>query len=256
MIAILAERTGAVRALDLDLDVYQGPFDLLLSLILKEEVDLLEVPLLEVILAYLEQRAAADTLDWDETTEFLLLMSLLLEVKSRLLLPGRYPDLEEELSPEAARDQLLARLFEYGRFKAVSQQLREVAEANRGCLLRPPSGRPRRSLPPQEEIAGSADASELRLALQSLLHNRREPDTAHIAQVKVELQRQIHAIRRLLAETGRFSFERTFGGEDRLVQALSVFALLELMTRGELRLSQSRLFGDIVVRARDTRKSA
>jgi len=54
----------------------------------------------------------------DETTEFLLLMSLLLEVKSRLLLPGRYPDLEEELSPEAARDQLSRGSSSTGGFRA------------------------------------------------------------------------------------------------------------------------------------------
>jgi segregation and condensation protein A len=245
-----------VRVLELDLDVYQGPFDLLLSLILKEEVDLLEVPLLEVILAYLEQRENDDTSYWDETTEFLLLMSLLLEVKSRLLLPGRYPDLDQELSPEEARDQLLFRLFEYGRFKAAAQRLREVGDANRGCLLRPPAGQQRKVLPLVEEIARTAEAKELGLALQRLLHNRREPDTAHIAQARVELQRQIHAIRRLLTERGRFSFDRTFGGEEQLVQALSLFALLELMASGELRVSQPRLFGDIVVRAREIRKSA
>lgn len=245
-----------VRVLELDLDVYQGPFDLLLSLILKEEVDLLEVPLLEVILTYLEQREADREPDWDETTEFLLLMSLLLEVKSRLLLPGRYPDLEQELSPEEARDQLLLRLFEYGRFKAAAQRLREVGEANRGCLMRPPASRQRKVLPPVEEIAHIAEAKGLGLALQRLLDNRREPDTGHIAQVRVELKRQIHAIRRLLAERGRFSFDRTFGGEEQLVQALSLFALLELMMSGELKASQSHLFGDIVVRTREIRKSA
>lgn len=89
-----------MRTLELDLDVYQGPFDLLLSLVLKEEIDLLEVPLFEVILAYLEEMEAHGAADyWDEMTEFLLLMSLLLEVKSRLLLPGAYPELESELSP-------------------------------------------------------------------------------------------------------------------------------------------------------------
>ncbi|HEY5530185.1 MAG TPA: segregation/condensation protein A [Thermoleophilia bacterium] len=245
-----------MRALDLDLDVYQGPFDLLLSLILKEEVDLLEVPLSEVILAYLEEREAAGAPDWDETTEFLLLMSLLLEVKSRLLLPGRYPDLEQELSPEEAREQLLSRLFQYGQFKAAAQRLRELGEGNAGCLLRPPAAEQRRSLAPVEDIAGTGDALELLHALQRMLDNRREPDTAHIAQVRVELQRQIRVIRRLLADTGRFSFDKTFGGEEQLVQALSLFALLGLMGRGELRVSQPRLFGDIVVRACEMRKSA
>ena len=80
----------ALRALELDLDVYQGPFDLLLSLVFKEEIDLLEVPLFEVISAYLDElEAKGATSDWDEMSEFLLLMSLLVEIKSRLLLARR-----------------------------------------------------------------------------------------------------------------------------------------------------------------------
>lgn len=131
-----------MRTLELDLEVYQGPFDLLLSLVLKEEIDLLEVPLFEVILAYLEEMEAGGATDyWDEMTEFLLLMSLLLEVKSRLLLPGAYPELETELSPEEARDQLLSRLFEYSKFKAAAGWLRDAAEATAPALLRPPLSR-------------------------------------------------------------------------------------------------------------------
>ena len=129
-----------MRALELDLDVYQGPFDLLLSLVFKEEIDLLEVPLFEVISAYLDElEAKGATADWDEMSEFLLLMSLLVEIKSRLLLPGAEPGLEAELTPEQARDQLLARLFEYSKFKAAAGRLRELGGAERG-LSAPPAG--------------------------------------------------------------------------------------------------------------------
>lgn len=245
-----------MRALDLDLDVYQGPFDLLLSLVLKEEIDLLEVPLFDVILAYLEQMDAAGAVDyWDEMTEFLLLMSLLVEVKSRLLLPGASPEIEGELTPEEARDQLLSRLYEYSKFKSASARMRELAEAAARSLSRAPASTHRRRLAPVEEIAGRGDALELRGALVKLLESKREPDTAHIAQVKVELHRQIRIIRGVLAKRGRFSFDRIFGGEEPLVQALSLFALLDLMTRREIRVSQPQPFGDIVVRVHPTQKT-
>jgi segregation and condensation protein A len=246
-----------VRPLELELDVYQGPFDLLLSLVLKEEIDLLEVPLVEVISAYLEDMDAAGVAGyWDEMTEFLLLMSLLVEVKSRLLLPGRYAEFEGELTPEEARDQLLARLFEYSKFKAASNHLRELGEANAGCVLRLPAGEVRRRLAPMEEIVGSAEAMDLRDCLVRLMENKREPDTSHITQIKVELQRQIHIIRGILAKRNRFSFNRIFGGEQPLVQALSVFALLDMLAKQEIRVSQAEPFGDIVVRAREARKTA
>jgi segregation and condensation protein A len=246
-----------VRTLELDLEVYQGPFDLLLSLVLKEEIDLLEVPLFEVILAYLEEMEAGGATDyWDEMTEFLLLMSLLLEVKSRLLLPGAYPELETELSPEEARDQLLSRLFEYSKFKAAAAWLRDTGEANTSALLRPPSQSYRRRMASVEEVVGTGDVLELRRRLVQVIEARREPDTAHVAQVKVELQRQIRTVRKVLARRGHFSFNSVFGGEEPLVQAVSLMALLDLLTRGEIRVSQPQIFADIVVRAVAQRKSA
>jgi segregation and condensation protein A len=246
-----------VRPLELDLDVYQGPFDLLLSLVLKEEVDLLEVPLYDVITAYLEaMEDAGMSAYWDEMTEFLLLMSLLVEVKSRLLLPGADAELEGALSPEEARDQLLARLFEYSKFKAASLRLREIGLDNAACLFRPPGGERKRRLVPLEDIVGSGDALELRDRLVHLLEGKGEPDSTHIVLIKVELQRQIHIIRGVLAKRSRFSFNRIFGGEQPLVQALSLFALLELLARGEIRVSQAEPFGDIVVRAYQARKTA
>jgi segregation and condensation protein A len=219
---------------------------------LKEEIDLLEVPLFEVITAYLEEMDNAGAAGyWDEMTEFLLLMSLLVEVKSRLLLPGAYAELEGELTPEEARDQLLARLFEYSKFKAASLRLRELGEVNESSLLRLPIAEPRRRLAPLEDIAGSEDAMDLREHLVRLLESKSPPDTSHITQIKVELQRQIRIIRGILAKRRRFSFNRIFGGEQPLVQALSVFALLDLLARGEIRVSQPEPFGDIFVSTRE-----
>ncbi len=245
-----------MKALELDLEVYQGPFDLLLSLVFKEEIDLLEVPLFEVISSYLaEVEETGATADWDEMSEFLLLMSLLVEIKSRLLLPGAEPGLETELTPEQARDQLLARLFEYSKFKAAAARLRELGERSSVCVLRAPEQEPLRVLPPLDTVAGSEDAMRLREAMLRVLENRREPDTGHIIQTKVELQRQIRIIRGILARHGKFSFNSVFGGEEPLVQALSLFALLNLLSRGEIRVSQTENFADIRVRVRDLPKA-
>lgn len=246
-----------MRELELDLDVYQGPFDLLLSLVLKEEIDLLEVPLLEVILAYLEQMEETGTSGyWDEMTEFLLLMSLLVEVKSRMLLPGLPLDGAPELTPEEAREQFLARLFAYGKFKAAAGQLRGAAETAAASFLRAPVAEQRRRLPPLDEIAGTCEVLDLKEHLKRLIERRREPDSRHIAQIKVELQHQIRIIRGVLSRHGRLSFNSVFGGEEPLVQALSLFALLELLSREEVRISQPRLFGDIVVKVTDAPKTA
>ena len=98
--------------LELDLDVFSGPFDLLLTLVLREEVDLRELSLVEVVVAYLDHLEARGELDLEATTEFIVLIAALLELKSRLLLPGE--ELEEllELEPGEAAEELLERMLD------------------------------------------------------------------------------------------------------------------------------------------------
>src|SRR3954447_16050347 len=112
----------SLAALDLDLEVFNGPFDLLLTLVLKEEIDLLEVDLAEVVLAYVEHLERAGELDLEAATEFLVLIAALLELKSRLMLPS---DEEEglELEPAEAAEELIARMLEYARFRRAAEFL-------------------------------------------------------------------------------------------------------------------------------------
>ena len=125
----------AIADLDLDLEVFQGPFDLLLTLVLKEEVDLLEVDLAEVVLSYVEYLERSGELDLEAATEFLVLIAALLELKSRLMLPS---DEEEglDLEPQEAADELLARMLEYHRYRGAAGHLRERLEAEHGFRYR------------------------------------------------------------------------------------------------------------------------
>src|SRR3954467_2435011 len=125
----------AVASLDLDLEVFQGPFDLLLTLVLKEEVDLLEVDLAEIVLAYVEHLEGQGELDLEAATEFLVLIAALLELKSRLILP-REEEEEIDLERGEAADELLARMLEYTRYKGAAAMLRERIEAESGFRYR------------------------------------------------------------------------------------------------------------------------
>jgi segregation and condensation protein A len=116
---------SVVGDLELDLDVFAGPFDLLLSLILREELDLLEVDLADVVIAYVDHLEAREELDLEATTEFLVLIAALLELKSRLMLPGEEADDLDDLAPGEAADELLARMLAYARHRGAAQWLRE-----------------------------------------------------------------------------------------------------------------------------------
>src|ERR687887_2826831 len=111
-------------SLDLDLEVFQGPFDLLLTLVLREEVDLLEVDLADVVLAYVEHLERQGELDLEATTEFLVLIAALLELKSRLMLPAD-EDEQDELPAAEAAEELLARMIEYRRYRAAASFLED-----------------------------------------------------------------------------------------------------------------------------------
>src|SRR3954451_25493205 len=122
-----------VAELDLDVDVFAGPFDLLMAVVLREEVSLLEVELAEVVVAYVEHLERTEELELDVATEFLVLIASLLELKSRLLLPGEAASLED-VSPEEAIEELLARLLEYRRYRDAAAMLERRFEEARGYL--------------------------------------------------------------------------------------------------------------------------
>jgi segregation and condensation protein A len=235
-----------VAELDLELDVFAGPFDLLLAVVLREEVDLLEVELAEVVVAYIEHLEEQGELELEVATEFLVLIASLLELKSRLLLPGA-DDGIEQLGPEEAIDELLARLLEYRRYSAASKELVERFEAERGYLYR--------TAPLPDELRRVAidaatavyDPDQLGTALGDLL---REPPSVDISHIRptVSLEKRLGALRRALrAASGTVDFDEHFGEEDRLTQAVTLFALLELYRRGEATWKQTEPFGPIEI---------
>ena len=233
--------------LDLDLDVFAGPFDLLMAVVLREEVSLAEVSLGEIVVAYLEHLEDAGDLDLDAATEFLVLIASLLELKSRLLLPA--PEAGElELKPEEAADELLARMLEYRRYRDAAAHLHGLFADGRRYLYRAAP------LPPELRRA-SVDAATksyepLRLAeaLGGLLRTPPVPDTSHIRPT-VSLERRLAVLRELVSARGSFDFDQAFSDEDRLTQAVTLFALLEMHKRGEVTWTQKELFGPIEVTA-------
>src|SRR5947209_15311921 len=121
--------------LQLDLDVFAGPFDLLLTLILREEVDLLEVDLAEVVISYIDHLERRGQLDLEAATEFLVLIAALLEIKSRLLLPGQEEEMIE-LDPGEAAEELLARLLDAQRYRAAATHLEKRLAAQEAYRFR------------------------------------------------------------------------------------------------------------------------
>jgi segregation and condensation protein A len=236
-----------VAELDLDLDIFAGPFDLLMAVVLREEVDLLDLQLSEVVVAYVEHLEREGDLELEAATEFLVLIAALLELKSRLMLPGPEDELEQ-LGPEEAMEELLARMLEYRRYRDAAVELVERFESGRGYLYRSAPLPPELRRVAVEAAAAVYDPDQLGAALGDLLSEPPELDISHIRPT-VSLERRLRALRDALGRRERFDFDEEFGAEDRLTQAVTVFALLELYRKGEVTWDQKEQFGPIEVRA-------
>ena len=158
-----------IARLELDLDVFAGPFDLLLSLILREELDLLEVELAEVVLAYLDHLEERDELDLEAATEFLVLIAALLELKSRLMLPGEEIEELDELAPAEAAEELLERMVAYARFRGAGGYLAARREVEQAVLYRSAPLPPALRRAPLEHAEQAYDPAVLGQALGGLL---------------------------------------------------------------------------------------
>jgi segregation and condensation protein A len=233
--------------LELDLEVFAGPFDLLLTLILREEVDLLEVDLADVVISYIDYLDSRGELDLEAATEFLVLITALLELKSRLMLPGE--EIEDiDLEPGEAATELLARLLDAHRYRAAAQHM--------GDLLRAESGYRFRSAPLPAELRRAAlpvaravyKPDRLAQAIGSLLVLPPEVDVRHIPVPKVSVAERLAHLRTLLRR-GSFNFDDAVAGADRVTIAVTLFSLLELYKQGELTWAQAAPFGEIQVRA-------
>ncbi len=235
--------------LNLELDAFSGPFDLLLALVLRDELSLAEVALGEVVVAYVEHLEREGELDLEAATEFLVLIASLLELKSRLLLPAPEEDEAELLGPEEAADELLARMLEYRRYRDAATHLAERFRAGRRYLYRaapPPPELRRASLDVATHVYEPVKLAE---ALGGLLRIPPRPDTSHIRPT-VSIERRLAVLRELLRRGRAFDFDAAFASEDRLTQAVTIFALLEMYKRGEATWEQDETFGPIRVSSR------
>ncbi|HEX5173910.1 MAG TPA: ScpA family protein [Gaiellaceae bacterium] len=232
-----------VRELELDLDAFEGPFDLLLALVLKEELDLRDVDLAGIVVAFLERLGEKDELDLEVCGEFLVLIAALLELKARALFPEEEAELAE-FDPEEAAEELARRLAEYRRAKEAAGWLRErlAGEGDRFFRLGPAPLAPKVStqLAPQdpEALAG---------AIRLLAQDPPDVSLSHMALRFPPVSQFLERFRGLLRRRSRFDFEAEVAELTRLEQASAFLALLELRRAGELAIEQAAPFAPIRV---------
>ncbi|MBV8395416.1 MAG: segregation/condensation protein A [Actinobacteria bacterium] len=240
----------AVTELELDLEAFEGPFDLLLSLVLRDEMSLCDVDLAEIVLAFVAMLAERDELDLEACGEFLVLISALLELKARGLFPDEDAELAE-LEPEVAAEELARRLAEYRRAKEAAVWLAERLVEPRffrvgPAPLAPPLPEPR--LAPQKP-------EKLARALRLLAVEPPAVSTAHMALQFPPVAQFVERWRSLLRRRTLLDFDQEVVGLSRAEIAVAFLALLELRKQNELALAQAAPFAPIRISRPEAERS-
>ena len=202
----------------------------------------------DVVIGYVDHLERKGELDLEAATEFLVLIAALLELKSRLLLPGEEVDELIELDPGEAAEELLARLLDAHRYRSAAEELRDRLAGQEGHRFRSAP------LPPQLRKASLRDAGSvydpaiLAGAIGDLLQVPPPVNISHMTIAKVTVAERLAHLRALLSR-GRFTFSDAVGRADRVTVAVTLYALLELYKQGEATWTQDEPFAEITVEA-------
>lgn len=229
------------------LPVFEGPLDLLLHLIERQELDITEVSLAQVTNQYLEYLARISERNPEDLADFLVVAAKLLLIKSRVLLPQPpAPPLSDD---EEAGDDLVRQLIEYKRFKEIAGWLREVEEQGQQAYVRLPG------LPPVERVVDLGDVSldDLLVAVRQALEVKPPRPTVDgaVSPINISIADQMALIERRTAGGRRASFRRLLeDARSRIEIIVTLLALLEMVKQLRVRMRQDRRFGDILIERR------
>ena len=228
------------------LDMFEGPLDLLLYLIKKDEINIYDIPVVEITDQYFQYIEMMKVLDLDGIGDFLVMAATLLQIKSRMLLPPDPNATPEEADP---RTDLVRRLEEYQRIKEAAEELRLRAE-KRGDLFsrRIDEGAMNDLKEDSKEVYFEANLFDLITALSKALLNKPEKGEYEVVKEEYTVEKKVHMILHLLVERPHFRLDELFSlAHDKMEVIVTFMAVLELCRLKELVVVQKRTFSDIEI---------
>jgi segregation and condensation protein A len=234
-----------------ELPDFEGPLDLLLTLIEREELDITKIALARVTDQYLAYLEVLREINPDELTDFLIVAAKLILIKSQMLLPRPPPSVIED-EEEDVGDELARQLLVYKQFKEIAGQLKGIEDRGRRNFVRVATSTP--NIKPKL-IPGTMSLAELRqAALNALAIKPPEPDVDEVVSPEVvTIGQQMTHIRQEITARGRVSFQTLLRqSHSRLEVIVTLLAVLELIKRGLVKVEQADLFGDIVISQSET----
>lgn len=231
-------------ALAVFLEAFEGPLDLLLYLIRRQNMDILDIDVSEITKQYMDYIGAVEAMRFELAAEYLVMAATLAEIKSRMLLPRQESEDEEDIDPRA---ELIRRLQQYERFKQAAEDIDDLPRLERdnfvasAALPRMPSSQPHPDV----------DLREILFALQGVLKRADLFASHHVERERLSTRERMSAILSVLRDDQFVTFESLFTPEEgRLGVVVSFLATLELVKEQLIEVVQAEVLGPIHVRAR------
>jgi segregation and condensation protein A len=244
-----ADPQGAEAGYGVRLEMFEGPLDLLLFLIRKNELDIYDIPIAEITRQFLDYVEIIEELNLEQAGDFLLMAATLMKVKSRMLLPSDEEDDEEFDDP---REELVRRLLEYQQYKEVASWLEEEQEANRDVYYRGAAMDWSAVNEAQDEEGPERTVGlfDLLAAFKLALAAAPKVDFHEVAPLEVTAEERAELICSVLSERGRATFMELVAGLPRIVLIVTFVALLELVKAGKAVARQADAESEIWIYAR------
>ncbi|HSF19994.1 MAG TPA: segregation/condensation protein A [Vicinamibacteria bacterium] len=229
------------------LPVFDGPMELLLHLIRKNEVEIYDIPIAEITRQYLEILELMEELNLGLAGDFLVMAASLIHIKSKMLLPPPHEDGTEDEPSEDPRAELVARLLEYTQYKEAAQQLHQQEELRSATFVRPDPAQSSNGHNASTEII-EVDLFELISAFRDVLERVRQRADLVYERETISIEQMIERLSRRLAPAEECKFVELFDdASDRATVIVTFLAVLEMVRLRLLRIYQQKLFGTIYV---------
>lgn len=227
------------------LEIFEGPLDLLLYLVKKDHLNIYDIPIAQVTQQYLEYLNLMQLLDINIAGEFLVMAATLMQIKAKMLLPAQE---EPEAPEEDPREELVRRLVEYEKFKAVAQTLREREQAQQEIFRRPKTSVSAQQDTPQQEVYFEASIFDLISAFSEALKDVPKDLFYEVIKDEFTVEDKIHQILHLLLVENSIKISTLFKQAKNKLEMVVVFiAVLELIRLKEIVVMQKMPFAEIEI---------
>lgn len=229
------------------LDVFEGPFDLLLDLIGKQKVDIYDVPIAKITEEYLQYLRRMKELNLEVASEFILMAVTLIEIKTASLLPAPEEPEKDEITPQEARELLIARLIEYKKFKNAAAEFAQRTYQYghiypREALLE------ERFAELQPDFLKDISLLDLARIYQRIVLEAPRLDFSHMGPIVISVEERTEKVLERLKGSRRFTFRELISDCENKIEIIVTFlAILELFRSGTIYLDQSETFGELRV---------